>query len=252
MLDDALPVKPAWASTTQDFWAPHVSYDKDLDQYVMFYSGESDEEATGKCIGVAFSKSPEGPFVDMGKPLIVGTGFVNIDPMELTDPASGKKLLYWGSGHEPIRVQELNADCRGFKAGSSPTMVLKAGREGNYDRLIEGAWVQVQNGKYYLYYSGNNCCGAQANYAVMVARADNPFGPFQRMGEATGSGTSVILEKDRHWYATGHNSVFKDEQGGMWIAYHAVSKDSAASGQKRVMCLSRVRIKNGWPFVVGN
>jgi len=251
ILDDALPKKPAWASTTQDFWAPHVSYDKDLDQYVMFYSAESDEKATNKCIGVAFSKNPEGPFVDMGKPLVSGAGFVNIDPMELTDPASGKKLLYWGSGFEPIRVQELNPDYQSFRAGSSPVIVMPPGKEGNYTKLIEGAWVDVENGKYYLYYSGDNCCGAKANYAVMVARADHPLGPFKRMGEVTSNGKSVILEKNSQWYATGHNSIFKDENGDAWIAYHAISKDTS-KGQKRVMCISRVKMKNGWPYVVQN
>src|SRR6476646_1884843 len=34
---DALPQKPTWASTTQNYWAPHVLYDAALKQYVMFY-----------------------------------------------------------------------------------------------------------------------------------------------------------------------------------------------------------------------
>src|SRR5690348_8144584 len=35
-LGDALPEKPGWAQTTQDFWAPSVIYDGS--KYVMYYS----------------------------------------------------------------------------------------------------------------------------------------------------------------------------------------------------------------------
>lgn len=127
--------------------------------------------------------------------------------------------------------------------------VMPPGKEDKYTKLIEGAWVDVENGKYYLYYSGDNCCGAKANYAVMVARSDHPLGPFKRMGEVMGNGKSIILEKNSHWYATGHNSIFKDENGDTWIAYHAISKDTS-TGQKRVMCISRLKMKNGWPYVL--
>src|SRR2546425_11981182 len=47
---DALPQKPSWASSS--FWAPHVLYDEAIKKYVMFYSGESDDTTTGKCLGV--------------------------------------------------------------------------------------------------------------------------------------------------------------------------------------------------------
>src|SRR5205085_10131726 len=35
-LGDALPVKPTWASRTQDFWAPHVI--RHGDTYYLYYS----------------------------------------------------------------------------------------------------------------------------------------------------------------------------------------------------------------------
>src|SRR4051812_19739927 len=34
-LGDALPVKPTWASQTQDFWAPHVS--RQGKRYILYY-----------------------------------------------------------------------------------------------------------------------------------------------------------------------------------------------------------------------
>lgn len=37
-LGDALPVKPTWASRTQDFWAPHVQ--RDGARYILYYSAK--------------------------------------------------------------------------------------------------------------------------------------------------------------------------------------------------------------------
>ncbi len=255
---DALPQKPAWASNTQDFWAPDVSYDSTKEQYVMFYCAKSNDTSLDKCIGVAFAKGPTGPFIDKGTPIIEGKGFADIDPMAMVDPQTGKKILYWGSGFEPIRVRELNDDWKSFRDGSSAKAVVFPGKEKNYTNLIEGAWVDYHDGKYYLYYSGDNCCGTKANYAVLVARADNAFGPFETLGKANGSGSSVILEKDSTWTAPGHNSIVKDNNGKTWIAYHAIWKDKEKAGEprgkdyylKRVMCMEPVEYKKGWPVVV--
>lgn len=251
LLGDALPVKPAWAAHTQDFWAPHVLYDSAMGKYVMFYSAESDDTATTKCIGIALSSTPQGPFVPEDTPLVSGKGFVNIDPMAFVDPISHKKLLYWGSGFRPIKVQEMADNWRNFAPGSQPKDVVPPKKDKNYSNLVEGAWVDYNNGKYYLYYSGDNCC-ANPKYAVMVARADNPFGPFIRLSEATGSAESAILEKDSTWLAPGHNSLFRDNKGDLYIAYHAVwqSEVKARAPFRRVMLIKRVVYKNGWPVVL--
>jgi arabinan endo-1,5-alpha-L-arabinosidase len=246
---DALPQKPIWAS--KDFWAPHVLYDRDLKKYVLFYSGESNDTSTGKCLGVAFADSPTGPFVDKGSPLLCGEGFVNIDPMAFVDPQSGKKILYWGSGFQPIKVQEMTADWKDFKPSSVAKPVVWPGKEKEYTRLIEGAWVDYHEGAYYLYYSGDNCCGEKANYAVMVAKGENAMGPFVRLGEVNQSGVSTILVNYKEWKAPGHNSIFRDGKGNIYIAYHAVWNGKADAGMNkgRLMCINPVIYKNGWPQV---
>ena len=254
---DALPEKPVWASNTQRFWAPDVLYDSTSSEYVMFYSAENNDTSVNMCIGVAFSKNPSGPFHDSGKPILEGKDFKNIDPMAMIDPQTGKRLLYWGSDFAPIKVRELNDDWKSFKEGSTSTPVMFPGVEKDYTKLVEGAWVDCHDGKYYLYYSGDNCCGDNSNYAVMVARADNAFGPFERLGEENGSGSSVILQKDSTWTAPGHNSIFKDNNGNSWIAYHAIWKKEAEVEKAkhenkyvgRVMCIEPVIYKNGWPVV---
>nr|MBA4165985.1 family 43 glycosylhydrolase [Chitinophagaceae bacterium] len=154
IIGDALPVKPIWADTTQEFWAPHVVYDPKISKYVMFFSGESNDTSFGKYLGVAFSDKPAGPFTDMGEPLKTGKGFINIDPMAIIEPKTGRKLLYWGSGFQPIKVQELSDDWKSFKAGSKPNDLVWPGKDKTYSILVEGAWVNYSHSYYYLFYSG--------------------------------------------------------------------------------------------------
>lgn len=241
---DAMPSAPAWASG--DFWAPHVLYDSSLRQYVLFFSAESRDTGLGKCLGVAFADNPLGPFRDKGSPLRCGAGFRNIDPFAFTDPRSGRRLLYWGSDFQPIRVQEMGPDWKSFLPGSHPEALVRPGSGQGFDRLIEGAWVDYHQGWYYLYYSGDNCCGAQAHYAVMVARSRRATGPFETMVHATGR--AVVLGDGHGWRDPGHNSVVRDADGQAYIAYHAYHADTAQR-RGRVFCISPLRYVDGWPRV---
>ena len=259
-LGDALPVKPAWASRTQDFWAPHVvAHDG---RYYLYYSAKPDAALTdssrGLCLAVATAERPQGPFTDSGRPLQCGTGFVNIDPMAFDDPATERRLLYWGSGFGPIKVRELAPDRISFAPGSREIELVPVIRNEdplNYQRLVEGAWVVRRNGYYYLFYSGDNCCGPNAHYALMVARSRNATGPFRTLAEATGAPNSVILGRNAAWLAPGHNSVIRDRRGDFWLLYHAVdarrprTRPGDEANTRRVMLLDRLVWRNGWPRV---
>lgn len=259
LLGDALPVKPAWASQTQDFWAPHV-HEAD-GRYFLYYSAKLDaalkDDKKGLCLAVATAQRPQGPFTDMGHPLLCGESFVNIDPMAFDDPATGKKLLYWGSGFQPIKVQELAADRMSFAPGTAPVDLIPAVKDGpaGYEDLVEGAWVTLRDGWYYMFYSGDNCCGKNAHYAVLVARSRSATGPFQKLGQATGAADSVILAKYGKWHAPGHNSVITDERGNDWMVYHAVdvlrprTKPADEVNTRRVMLIDRIEWRGGWPSV---
>lgn len=252
-LGGVMPVKPSWADQTQAFWAPDILYDTSLGTYYLYFSSKHNTK-NGHCIGVATSKQPLGPFKDAGEPIICGKGFVNIDPMAFDDPQTGKKLLYWGSGFEPLKVRELADNRVEFKKGSETIPIVYPKKEANYTNLLEGLWVTLHNGKYYLYYSGDNCCGKEANYAVMVARADSAKGPFTRLGEVNDSGSSVILAKSKEWLAPGHNAVIEDSLGRQWMLYHAIDrtpKDGTINYGRRVMLLDRIYYQNGWPYIKG-
>lgn len=259
-IGDALPQKPVWASQTQDFWAPHVALHDG--RYFLYYSAKPDvalvDKKSGLCLAVATAVHPQGPFTDMGRPLECGDGFVNIDPMAFDDPDTGRRLLYWGSGFGPIKVRDLAADRISFLPGSQAVDlvdIIKDGGPQNYQRLVEGAWIVRHDGYYYLFYSGDNCCGPNAHYAVMVARSRSATGPFRTLADETGSANSVILEADSRWIAPGHNAVIRDASGRYLTFYHAVdakrSKDKETDevNSRRVMLVGEIEWVNDWPRI---
>ena len=256
-LGDAFPKKPTWASTTQDFWAPSVITDGTT--WFMYYSATPDvchEPERGHCLAVATSSSPAGPFVDMGMPLLLGMGFEYIDPMAYDDPATGKRLLYWGSGFQPIKVQELAEDRMSFAPGSEPVdLVWPNPMKGAFPRLVEAAWVIRHEDLYYLFYSGDNCCGPDAEYGVMVARSPSATGPFETLEQARGVPHSLVLFKSERWLAPGHNSIVTDQAGQVWIVYHAIDVNRPRQRQedeinsRRILLIDRIQWKDGWPHV---
>jgi arabinan endo-1,5-alpha-L-arabinosidase len=272
-LPDALPTKPSWASGTQLFWAPDVH--RRGNTFFMYFSAGLDParadrfkreagDAASKegvfCLGVATSKTAAGPFADSGKPLKCGLSFVNIDPMAFDDPQTGRKYLYWGSGFQPIRVQELSRDRLSFRQGSAPVELVKADKNIPFQTLIEGAWVTYRRGYYYLFYSGENCCHGplqEIKYAAMVARSRKATGPFQTLAGATARKDSAILRRNDVWIAPGHNSIVTDDAGQDWIAYHGINVNkpylsteiSGDRSVRRVMLLDRIIYSDGWPQI---
>ena len=256
-LGDALPVKPDWARHTQDFWAPSVIYDGAT--YIMYYSATPDvcpDPEYGHALAIATSSSPAGPFVDMGMPLLLGMGFEYIDPMAFDDPATGKRLLYWGSGFQPIKVQELAEDRMSFASDSQPIdLIWPNPVKGAFPRLVEAAWVIRHDDFYYLFYSGDNCCGPDAVYGVMVARSRSATGPFETLEDAKGVPHSLMLYKSERWLAPGHNAIVTDKAGQVWIVYHAIDVTRPRQRQedeinsRRILLIDRIEWRDGWPFV---
>ncbi|AHG91995.1 glycoside hydrolase family 43 [Gemmatirosa kalamazoonensis] len=259
-LGEALPNRPSWASESQNFWAPDVNEREG--RFVMYYSAQIDASkrtnpSDGFCVGMATATTAAGPFTDVGHPVVCGPTFTTIDPMGFDDPQSGKRYLYWGSAGAPIVVQELAADRASFTAGSTPVSLVSP-RAGNdpsaYDvGLIEGPWVTFHAPNYYLFFSGNACCGAAAHYAVMVARATSPTGPYDVL--RNGAAAQPVLTGAGTWTAPGHNAVITDAAGVDWMLYHAINTANPflipgrTDISRRPMLLDRITWTNGWPVV---
>lgn len=245
LLPDALPTKPPWAQTTRDFWAPGAI---EAGGRSYLYFAALHDSRTGMCLGVAVADNPAGPFTPEVEPLrCEGGGFINIDPMAFDDPATGTPYLYWGSAGSPILVQELAADRVSFAPNSEPIEVLAPDPTARYEDLIEAPWVLERDGVYFLFYSGDYCCHpTEPEYAVMIARADSPTGPFERRHN-----DHALLEANDMWLGPGHNAIVTDGAGDDWIVYHAIDPDHpfqpAIDAVRRPMLIDRLTWNNGWP-----
>jgi arabinan endo-1,5-alpha-L-arabinosidase len=255
---EAMPVRPAWTSTGSNFFAPDVAYREG--RYLMYFAAQADTTNGAYCIGAAQATAPTGPFTDVGHPLVCGPGFTTIDPQGFDDPQTGRRYLYWGSNGIPITVRELAADRASFAPGSASIALVgpRAGSDPSaYDvGLIEGPWVTFVAPNYYLYFSGNACCGAGAHYAVMVARSTSPTGPFEVL--RNGAAAQPVLAGSGMWTAPGHNSVVRDAAGVDWMLYHAINANNPylipgrTDISRRPMLLDRITYAGGWPTVGTN
>lgn len=78
--------------------------------------------------------------------------------------------------------------------------------------LIEGPWVTRQQGRYWMFYAGNDF-GTPA-YGIGVAVADHPLGPYVKQEQP-------LLKSTRSWWAPGHASVAPGLDGGPQLFFHA-------------------------------
>lgn len=78
--------------------------------------------------------------------------------------------------------------------------------------LIEGPWVTYQQGRYWLFYAGNDY-GTPA-YGIGVAVADHPLGPYIKQSEP-------LLKTTSEWWAPGHASVAPGLDGQPQLFFHA-------------------------------
>ncbi len=95
----------------------------------------------------------------------------------------------------PIRGQRIADDGRALIGTSRIVLANDLDWEGH---LIEGPFVTRQQGRYWLFYAGNDF--STPSYGIGVAVADHPLGPYTKQGEP-------LLRSTREWIAPGHASV---------------------------------------------
>lgn len=195
-----------WAKRAM--WAPSIV--KKGDWYYLFFGAndiQNDQQAGG--IGVARSRTPNGPFKDyLGKPLIdrFHNGAQPIDQMVFQDKDGAYYMVYGGWRH--CNIARLNDDFTGFVPfadGSTFKEITPTG-------FVEGAYMMLKDNKYYFMWSEGGWTGP--NYAVAYAIGDSPFGPFERVGKilqqdstvATGAGHHSVLHApgSPNWYMVYH------------------------------------------------
>ena len=109
----------------------------------------------------------------------------------------------------PIRGQRLADDGRSLVGDDTIVLCNDLDWEGH---LIEGPFVTHQEGRYWLFYAGNDF--STPSYGIGVAVADHPLGPYTKQGEP-------LLRSTKEWTAPGHASVASGLDGKPQLFFHA-------------------------------
>lgn len=191
--------------------------------------------AGGPCMGMAFSKNPEGPFSPAVKILYDdGAETSSIDPSLYVEGQgdSLKVYLLWGQrssfGARGLLGAELIKDDHGMYTvvKRDTERVLFTGVNDEFG-FYEGASLRKINGKYYLLYPSDHGKGVHMmSYAV----ADQPLGPYHFGGD--------ILDNDGCDLESGNDHGSFCEINGQWyLFYHRGFNNS---NMQRRVCVEKI------------
>ena len=227
---DNKAVKWVW----RDMWAPAIV--KKDNKYFLFFGGndiQNDNEYGG--IGVGVADRPEGPYQDyLGRPLIdkIYNRAQPIDQFVFQDKDGSYYMYYGGWGR--CNVVKLKDDFTGLLPFEDGTYY----REVTPENYTEGPFMFIRDGKYYFMWSEGGWGGP--DYSVAYAIADNPFGPFKRIGK--------ILQQDPE-IATGaghHSVIHEPKSDKYYIIYHRRPL-TETDGNHRATCIDEMTFdKHGY------
>ena len=129
----------------------------------------------------------------------------------------------------PIRAQRIADDGRSLIGESGLVLSNDLDWEGH---LIEGPFVSLQNGRYWLFYAGNDF--STPSYGIGVAVADHPLGPYVKRGEP-------LLKSTREWSAPGHASVAPGLTGAPQLFFHAFHPGTGGYNMFRALLTAGLR-----------
>jgi arabinan endo-1,5-alpha-L-arabinosidase len=153
---DAMPTLPIWANDGF-IWGPDVR--RVGSHYVMWFSAplRSSGNTLTKCIGVAVSRSPYGPYQPGTRPIICQLNHLgSIDPRSFVDK-QGRLWLTWksddnadvnGTTHSTIWVQRVSRDGLGVVGSPRPLITADQPWEG---RIVEAPDMVYAAGHYWLF-----------------------------------------------------------------------------------------------------
>ena len=239
-----LTTTPTWAKG--DFWAPEIIADKG--RYFVYYTARRDDGKGKKgtlCVAVATAARPDGPYTDKGP--IVCQEMGSLDPFFMRDEG-GKPFLIWKEdGNDRGRPTWLYAqqlDESGTKLLGSPKKLFRNTAAWE-NHVVEGAYVLRRDGWFYLFYSGNACCGRSCKYALGVARSRTLLGEWEK------NPANPILAANSSWQCPGHGSIVGADDGREFLLYHAYRNAAEAFNIGREALLDEVKFRDGWPAING-
>lgn len=231
------------ANDGKDYWAPEIVF---RDGEWRLYYAVSTFGKNISAIGMASNKtldpsSADYKWRDNGKVIasVESDNFNAIDPAVCADE-NGQDWLLFGSFWGGLVMFPL--DEKGFvRKGSEPKFIAsrqKFGEKQPDPNPVEGGFIFPHKGHYYLFASHDFCCrGTASSYHIVLGISDEITGPYidsDGVDMLYGGGTtlrdSFTFER---WAGPGHNTVFKDDDGKIYLVYHAY--DRTDDGRSKLM-----------------
>jgi arabinan endo-1,5-alpha-L-arabinosidase len=129
----------------------------------------------------------------------------------------------------PIHAQVIAADGRSLIGEDRIVLANDKDWEGH---LIEGPFVTYQQGRYWLFYAGNDF--STPAYGIGVAVADHPLGPYVKQEEP-------LLRSTQEWVAPGHASVAPGVDGQPQLFFHAFHPGTGGYNAFRALLTAGLR-----------
>jgi len=233
------PNRPAWAA--RNFWAPELQ--QFGDRFYVYYTARMKNGPL--CVAVASAPRPQGPYTDHG--MLVCQDIGSIDAVATADENGDVYLIWKEDGNSrdqptPLWAQKLSAD--GTKLVGSRRELFRNNPATWEGGVVEGSFVVRRGEWFYMFYSGNACCGRRCDYALGVARARKLLGPWEK------NPANPILAENSVWQCPGHGSIVTNRQGKDYLLYHAYRKSDVAFHIGREALLDEVKWEtNGWPSI---
>jgi len=230
--------RPAWC--VGSFWAPDFA-ERD-GRFHVYYTARRHDGTL--CVAVAIAERPEGPYMDYGP--LVGQRYGSIDAMSAEDERGARWLLWKEDGNSvfkptPIWAQRL-CDA-GKKLVGEPIELIRNDAPWE-EHVVEAPHVIQRDGWFYMFYSGNACCGDDCAYAVGVARARTLAGPWEKHAH------NPILAGNEAFRCPGHGSPVSDAEGRWYYVYHAYERSGDSLCVGRQLCVDAIEWDEaGWPSI---
>lgn len=229
--------RPSWS--VGNYWAPEISEHKG--RFYVYFVGR--QKGGPLSIAVATADHPGGPYTDHGP--LIGQAAGSIDPVTAIDEKGDRYLIWKEDGNSrkqptPIWAQKLSYDGTRLIGEMKELFRNDAPWEGN---LVEGPFLKKRSDWFYVFYSGNACCGRQCNYALGVARAKSLFGPWEK------NPANPILAANEHWKCPGHGSIVSDPEGNDFLLYHAYDASTFVYVGRQGLLDKITWIQDGWPVI---
>jgi beta-xylosidase len=256
-LGDPLPKLAAWSDGQT--WAPEVA--RTPAGFVLYYTARDPKltrpnGGSSQCISVAVAASPGGPFVDHSTTPLVCQPHLggSIDATEFTD-SDGTRYLAWKSDGNccglPARffIQPLSAD--GLKLTGKPTDMGVTNDQTWEGGVIEAPTLLLHDRTYYLFYSGN---GFDSDfYSAGYATSKTVTGPYVDAPENPILTSAWNDRNTSRARGPGHQSIVEDDDGELWMAFHAWDQDAIGSANvgQRSMWIDLLTFQDGKAVVDG-